>query len=166
MTTGKEVIELSVVATDKGAAIDALRTQLSASAVLFLGDDVTDENAFAQPARARRRHQDRRRRHPGRASGSPTRSRRSACSALLLETRRRWLFGEHAVPIERHSMLANGSTVALLTPDAKVTWLCHPRRTPPAIFADLLGGARPATSPSPRPRERRSRSASGTGPAR
>ena len=60
--------------------------------------------------------------------------------ALLLETRRRWLFGEQAVPIERHSMLANGRTVALLTPDAKVTWLCHPARTPAAVFADLLGG--------------------------
>ena len=55
------------------------------------------------------------------------------------ETRRRWLFGEQAVPIERHTMLANGRTLALLTPAAKVTWLCHPRPDSPAIFADLLG---------------------------
>ena len=47
VTEGKEVIELSVVATHKGTALDQLRTQLGASAVLFLGDDVTDENAFA-----------------------------------------------------------------------------------------------------------------------
>ena len=59
---------------------------------------------------------------------------------LLLETRRNWLFGERAVPIERHSMLSNGRTVALLTPEAKVTWLCHPRPDSAAIFADLLGG--------------------------
>ena len=38
-------------------------------------------------------------------------------------------------------MLANGRTVALLTPDAKVTWLCHPRPDSSAIFADLLGGS-------------------------
>ena len=61
---------------------------------------------------------------------------------FLLETRRHWLYGEHAVPIERHSMLSNGSTVALLAPDANVTWLCHPRPDSAAIFADILGGAR------------------------
>ena len=48
VTNGKDVIELSLLATDKGAAVDALRAQASASAVLYLGDDVTDENAFAQ----------------------------------------------------------------------------------------------------------------------
>jgi trehalose-phosphatase len=46
-TTGKEVVELSVVATHKGTAVEALRTRSGAGAVLFLGDDVTDENAFA-----------------------------------------------------------------------------------------------------------------------
>ena len=38
-------------------------------------------------------------------------------------------------------MLSNGSTVALLAPDAKVTWLCHPRPDSAAIFADILGGS-------------------------
>src|SRR5215211_3818339 len=47
VTFGKKVIELSVIATHKGTAVDALRVRLSASAVLFLGDDITDENAFA-----------------------------------------------------------------------------------------------------------------------
>ena len=46
-TEGKAVIDLSVVTTHKGDALDKLRHQLGASAVLFLGDDVTDENAFA-----------------------------------------------------------------------------------------------------------------------
>jgi len=47
VTAGKDVIELSVVATEKGVAIDTLRTQNSASAVVFVGDDLTDETAFA-----------------------------------------------------------------------------------------------------------------------
>jgi len=47
VTQGKEVVELLVLATHKGTAIDALREQLGADAVLFIGDDVTDENAFA-----------------------------------------------------------------------------------------------------------------------
>lgn len=45
-TTGKEVVELSVVTTHKGTAVAALRDRYGAGAVLFLGDDVTDENAF------------------------------------------------------------------------------------------------------------------------
>ena len=48
VTNGKDVAELSLLTTDKGAALNALRAQAGASAVLYLGDDVTDENAFAQ----------------------------------------------------------------------------------------------------------------------
>jgi trehalose 6-phosphate phosphatase len=44
---GKEVVELAVVAPDKGAALARLRTQTGADAVVYVGDDVTDEAAFA-----------------------------------------------------------------------------------------------------------------------
>jgi alpha,alpha-trehalose-phosphate synthase [UDP-forming]/trehalose-phosphatase len=44
---GKQVVELTVISTDKGRAVDALRKRYSATAVVFIGDDVTDENAFA-----------------------------------------------------------------------------------------------------------------------
>jgi trehalose 6-phosphate phosphatase len=44
---GKMVIELAVVDTDKGTAIDRLRHSVGADVVLFVGDDVTDEDAFA-----------------------------------------------------------------------------------------------------------------------
>ncbi len=47
VTTGKEVVELSVVEAHKGTALAALREETGADAVLFLGDDVTDENGFA-----------------------------------------------------------------------------------------------------------------------
>ncbi|MFH0980720.1 MAG: trehalose-phosphatase, partial [Planctomycetota bacterium] len=43
---GKKVIELSVVETNKGTALRRIRRRLGATAVLFLGDDVTDEDAF------------------------------------------------------------------------------------------------------------------------
>jgi trehalose 6-phosphate phosphatase len=46
-TRGKEVVELSVVDTDKGRALLSLRRELRAPAVLYAGDDVTDEHAFA-----------------------------------------------------------------------------------------------------------------------
>jgi trehalose-phosphatase len=139
VTAGKEVLELSVISTNKGSAVDQLRMQVSANAVLFVGDDVTDENAFARlhgndvgikigqgETRAQFRVAD------------PENAVRTL--AYLLETRQRWLYGERAVPIERHSMLSNGRQLALLTPDANVTWLCHPRPDSSAVFADLLGG--------------------------
>jgi trehalose-phosphatase len=50
VTEGKAVIELAVVETDKGEALDMLRRQAGATAALFAGDDVTDEKAFARLA--------------------------------------------------------------------------------------------------------------------
>jgi len=46
LTEGKEVVEFAVISTDKGEAIDILREQQNATAVVYLGDDVTDEKAF------------------------------------------------------------------------------------------------------------------------
>lgn len=47
VTMGKAVIELAVIETSKGLALDRLRESFGADAVLYLGDDVTDEKAFA-----------------------------------------------------------------------------------------------------------------------
>lgn len=46
-TEGKAVIELAVIETSKGIALDTVRAQFDADAVVYLGDDVTDEKAFA-----------------------------------------------------------------------------------------------------------------------
>jgi trehalose 6-phosphate phosphatase len=46
LTEGKAVLEFAVISTDKGEAVDVLRDQHDACAVVFLGDDVTDEKAF------------------------------------------------------------------------------------------------------------------------
>lgn len=45
-TEGKAVLEFAVIQTDKGLALDILREQETASAVVFFGDDITDEKAF------------------------------------------------------------------------------------------------------------------------
>ena len=47
-TAGKAVLEMAVVQVSKGAALETLREQLGADAVLFVGDDVTDETAFVR----------------------------------------------------------------------------------------------------------------------
>ncbi|GGM44350.1 trehalose-phosphatase [Longimycelium tulufanense] len=139
VTEGKAVIELAVVQTDKGQALDVLRHQVGATAALFLGDDVTDEKAFARlhgPDMGIKVG-------PGDtlAAFRIDSTTEVACVlAFLLEERRTWLYGEQAVPIERMSLLANERSVALVTPDAKITWMCHPEPDSAAVFADLLGG--------------------------
>jgi trehalose-phosphatase len=140
VTEGKSVIELAVVATDKGHALDVLRHEASASAAVFVGDDVTDERAFVRLA--------------GPDVGIKVGTGPSAAGfrvpdpeavatvlALLVEERRAWLYGESAPPIERLSMLANETSVALVSPDARLNWLCHPEPDSAAVFAELVGGA-------------------------
>ncbi|MGD8276607.1 MAG: DUF5911 domain-containing protein, partial [Gemmatimonadota bacterium] len=136
---GKEVIELAVVGTSKGDALETLRGRVGASAVVFFGDDVTDEDAFATLAGpdvgvkigtgesgARFRVDD-----PGAVA---------RILARLADLRADWLAGAAAVPIERHTLLSDNRTVALITPDARIAWLCLPRIDSPAIFAEILGG--------------------------
>jgi GH15 family glucan-1,4-alpha-glucosidase len=60
--------------------------------------------------------------------------------AGLAERRAAWLAGADAVPIEDHACLSDQRTLALVTPTARVTWLCLPRLDSPALFAELLGG--------------------------
>ncbi|MGR7024499.1 trehalose-phosphatase [Geodermatophilus sp. URMC 62] len=43
---GKAVLEVAVTDADKGSAVGRLRGELGAAAVVYLGDDVTDEDVF------------------------------------------------------------------------------------------------------------------------
>ncbi len=43
---GKAVLELAVTDADKGSAVARLREELGAAAVVYLGDDLTDEDVF------------------------------------------------------------------------------------------------------------------------
>lgn len=140
LTEGKAVLEFAVIKTDKGQALDILRHQEGASAAVFIGDDVTDEKAF-------------RRLHgpdigikvgPGESlAGFRVESPEDVAVALelLLDARRTWLHGGHSTPIERLTMLSNSRTVALLTPEADVVWMCHPYGDSAAVFSRLLGDA-------------------------
>jgi trehalose 6-phosphate phosphatase len=47
-TPGKAVLDLSVMRTSKGTAVDLLRERYAADAVFFAGDDVTDETALTR----------------------------------------------------------------------------------------------------------------------
>ncbi|GAB2653224.1 trehalose-phosphatase [Nocardia goodfellowii] len=138
-TEGKQVIELAVIPTDKGTALDTIRHQEGATAAVFFGDDVTDEKAFRVLSGP----------DLGIKVGDGESLARfrvdstemvSKALAFLLEERRTWLAGASAPRIERLTMLASPRSVALLTPDATVTWFCHPEPDSAAVFAHLLGG--------------------------
>jgi len=139
VTEGDAVLELSVVATDKGEALEVLRHRSSAMAAVFLGDDVSAEEVFTRLSGP----------DLGVKVGAGTTlapyritgpAEVAAVLSLLWEERRGWLCGGQAVPIERLSMLGNGRSLALVTPDARVCWQCVPQPAAAAVFAELLGG--------------------------
>ncbi|WP_040702611.1 trehalase-like domain-containing protein, partial [Nocardiopsis ganjiahuensis] len=68
------------------------------------------------------------------ATGFDT-ARRSCCSGAGEPE-------ERPIPIERMSMLSNQASVALLGPDARLLWFCHPEPDSNALFAEVLGGPR------------------------
>ena len=136
---GKMVVELSVVHANKGDSIRRLRQEVGASAVLFVGDDVTDEDVFStltgpdlgikvgdEETHASQRIADT--------------DNVAQLLAKLYEARRDWVLGTGALPIERHSLLSNGKHTAIVSPRGRVVWLCYPRPDSPAVFAELVGG--------------------------
>lgn len=155
LVRGKRVVELGVVRTDKGSALSRLRAEIGASGVLWLGDDRTDEDAFAVlgaddvgvkvgsgATRAEFRVPD-----PAAAAEALVR---------LAEARRR--VQAHAVPaaIDELGFLSDRRTAALVAPDGTICWLAPERFDRPALFASLLGGptagrwtARPARTSAP-----------------
>jgi trehalose-phosphatase len=137
---GLKVIELSVSPGNKGRALAAIRHRVGATAVVFIGDDATDEDAFGVlgagdlgvkvgegPTRAEYR-----------VSGS---GRVPELLRRLLLLRNEWLQGRDLVPIEHYSILSDQRTLAVLDPRGRVVWMCLPRVDSSAIFAEILGGA-------------------------
>jgi trehalose 6-phosphate phosphatase len=136
---GKKVVELSVVETNKGQALQRIRQRLGARAVFFLGDDTTDEDAFATlsgpdvgikvgegETKAKYRIRDT--------------LEAAQVLARVAEKRAAWLAGAEAVPIDQHAILSDQRTVAIVNPAGRIVWLCLPRLDSSAVFAELLGG--------------------------
>lgn len=139
---GKAVIELTVIEANKGTALSILRSRLMPSRCLFIGDDRTDEDAFL----ALESHDIGIKVGPGETAADFAVENTDDVArflAALAEARAKWLGGGGpAIPIERHSVLGNRQTLAVLEPDATIAWLCAPRIDSPAIFSSLLGGRR------------------------
>ncbi len=157
---GKMVIELAVTPVNKGDAIERIRHRVGAAAAIFIGDDITDEDAF--------------RTLTGPDIGIKVGDEESVAAfrvkdvtevarllAQLSEFREDWLRGCQATPIEQLSFLSDNRTNALVTPEGNIVWLCAPRADSSSLFAYLLGAetggwfsVRPA-NPSAEPIEQR-----------
>ncbi|MEM1185382.1 MAG: trehalose-phosphatase [Planctomycetota bacterium] len=137
--SGKMVLELAVVSTSKGTALNVIRGRVGASAIAFLGDDVTDEDGFATLTGP-----DLGVKVGGGTTLAPFRveSTREVARLLarLCELRQAWMAGSDAVPIETHAMLTDQRTIAMVTPNARIVWMCAPRIDSGSLFAELLGG--------------------------
>ncbi len=136
---GRDIIEMSVIETNKGWALDTIRSQVGATAVVFIGDDLTDEDAFrtlAGPDLGIKVGDGKT------AAGYRVRDIDTAAQilALLGELRSDWLRGSGLVPLEEHSVLSDLRTAAIISPAARITWMCAPRIDSAAVFAELLGG--------------------------
>lgn len=136
---GKMVIELCVTPVSKADALERIRHRVGAAVAIFVGDDVTDEDAFgvlSGPDLAIKVGEG-----ETRASLRVDDTQEVArMLAELAELREEWVRGCDATPIEQHSYLSDQRTGALVTPDGRVSWLCAPRVDSPAMFAHLLGG--------------------------
>ena len=128
-------------ARGKAEALEVLRDQVEATAVLYMGGGDGEEPVFLHLSGADAGVR------VGDTSEPSVAAHRVADTpaaahllALLAAERRSWLFGERPTPIERMSLLSNRASVALVGPDARLLWLCHPEPDSPALFAELLGG--------------------------
>ena len=138
---GRDVFDLTVIPGSKGDALEALRTRLGADAVLYIGDDVADETALAtlrDGDLGLRVGTDGDTRAHSRISDPQT---VGIALAALYELRRSWLFGRSSIPVERHSLLGNGHSTALVDPNGRICWMPHPLPHSASVFSEILGSS-------------------------
>lgn len=137
---GKMVIELFAVEADKGTALQRVAFAAGATATYYAGDDLTDEAAFIKLAPTDLAVKIGQGDTQADLCVADVAAARSILSTLLDE-RENWLHEATAPAIETHSMLSDQRTIAIVRPDANITWMCAPRIDSGAIFASLLDGS-------------------------
>ncbi len=136
---GSKVVEFLAGPASKGEALRAIRRQVGATAAIFVGDDRSDEDAFAVlgigDAAVKVGAGETRAAH--RVDDVP-----EVCALLeeVARRRERWVRTRTLVPIDAHIALSDQRTMALVDRRANIAWLCLPRLDSSALFAELLGG--------------------------
>ena len=138
---GDMILEVFVHPPGKDTAVESLRHAQGATAVVFLGDDTTDEMVFA---------------HIGAADlgvkvgPTPTIARfridaQADVAAVFNELavlREQFLARRVLTPIPTHALLSDQRTIAIVDPAATIVWACLPRIDSSPIFSRLLGDRR------------------------
>lgn len=137
---GSMVVEFMVTTANKGDALQHARHRCGATGAVFIGDDLTDEDAF----RALEAHDVAVHVGDGQTvaahcvAGVPE-------AAALIESlagfRADWIRCRSLVRLDECGLLSDQRTTAIVTPGARISWLCLPRTDSSAIFAELVGGA-------------------------
>lgn len=136
---GSMVIELCATSADKGAALNRMRFRVGATAVVFLGDDITDEDAFAVLTDSDVGVKVGAGESKGKYRVGDVPSVAQLLSRLL-ELRVKWLESRNLVPLENLSILSDQRTLAIINPSGRFVWTCLPRVDSSSIFASLLDG--------------------------
>jgi trehalose-phosphatase len=137
---GSEVVEFMAVEANKGDAVRRARHATGATSVLFIGDDLTDEDAF----KTLTDHDLAVRVGPGDSAAKHRVANVSEVATvleMLASLRREWVKARNPVPLDRCAILSDQRTAAVVSPGARISWLCLPRLDSAAVFAELVGDA-------------------------
>lgn len=136
---GSMVIEAGLVRADKGVALRWLIGRLYAHATVFIGDDATDQDAFAVLGPSDVSIQ---------VGPGPTKAAyrvadtAQVCAFLeaLAAARAAHQAQRQITPIDHLALLSDQRTSALVDPRGRVVWMCAPRFDSTPVFASVLGG--------------------------
>ena len=136
---GKMVVELMVVDADKGGALCRIQHATGATGTFFVGDDVTDEDAFKRMSE---------RDLAVKIGAGKTYAHEKVATiedahvllAALVDAREAWLRSITRPSLEQYSVLSDQRTLAVVSPSANVEWFCLPRIDGGSIFSSLLDG--------------------------
>ncbi|XVJ59472.1 MAG: trehalose-phosphatase [Tepidisphaera sp.] len=135
---GTKVVEFMVLKADKGEAVRRIKQQCGATAVCFVGDDLTDEDVFRSMSAAD---------VSVKVGEGETAAKHRVASVpevaevleMLGERRRAWLSTRKLVKLDECAILSDQRTAAVVSLGGRVSWLCMPRLDSAAIFAELIG---------------------------
>lgn len=137
---GSMVVEFMVLHANKGDAVRRARHAAGSTGVLFIGDDVTDEDAFRSLL-------------PDDMSvkvGTGETSARYRVGSVadvaeilrvVAQERAEWARARCLVRLDACAVLSDQRTAAVVSQGARISWLCLPRLDSAALFAELLGDA-------------------------
>lgn len=137
---GIMVVEFPLLRANKGEAARGLIQQVGATAMVYVGDDRTDEDAFGvlhSPHLGVKVG-------PGPTSAA-TRLRNvdevASFLGTLLQARAEHVSRDRPPAIDHHAMLSDQRSIALTAPSGRVVWFGTPCADSPPLFASLVGGA-------------------------